>query len=158
IHNFHSTHNYYPPSRIRIPSNTNDGWATWAVLLLPYLEQDNLYGLWNQGGALYDRNFYALPNTSVIRTTPVKVFFCPSRRDPMNSGTNQQLGPAGDYACVAGNTIGPTNVAIDQVTESFTPSGPMIAADNSSGTWRGRINYHRIRNGASSTIFIGEKH
>src|SRR5688500_18098130 len=41
IHNYHDTHRALPPDRI-----AND-WPTWAVLILPYMEQDNIFKLWN---------------------------------------------------------------------------------------------------------------
>src|SRR5437660_3364823 len=41
VHNYHGAVGTLPPDRIAM------GWATWAVLLLPYLEQDNVYNLWN---------------------------------------------------------------------------------------------------------------
>ena len=37
VHNFQSTYGVFPPSRIR------DLGLTWAVLILPYMEQENLY-------------------------------------------------------------------------------------------------------------------
>src|SRR6202158_1988980 len=41
VHNFHDGRGFLPPSTIR------DDWATWAVLILPYLEQDNIYKAWD---------------------------------------------------------------------------------------------------------------
>src|SRR6516164_9247272 len=41
VHNFHATTGYFPPSAMR------DDWATWAVFLLPYVEQDALYSQWD---------------------------------------------------------------------------------------------------------------
>ena len=41
LHNYHDTYNALPPDHIA------DDWATWAVLALPYLEQDNVYKLWD---------------------------------------------------------------------------------------------------------------
>src|SRR5262245_31488047 len=41
IHNYHDTYSALPPDHIA------DDWATWAVLILPYIEQDTLYKLWN---------------------------------------------------------------------------------------------------------------
>src|SRR5262249_24916205 len=37
IHNFHDVYKKLPPARIA------DQYATWFVMLLPYIEQDNLY-------------------------------------------------------------------------------------------------------------------
>src|SRR3954465_5343002 len=41
IHGFHDALGKLPPSRIA------DQYATWAVLILPYIEQDNLYRNWD---------------------------------------------------------------------------------------------------------------
>src|SRR2546422_4312543 len=41
IHNYHDVKKALPPDRI-----AND-WVTWAVVILPYLEQDPAYKLWN---------------------------------------------------------------------------------------------------------------
>src|SRR4051794_35922113 len=40
-HSFHDANGFLPPDRI-----VNE-WATWAVLILPYIEQDNVYKLWD---------------------------------------------------------------------------------------------------------------
>src|SRR5437588_3749312 len=49
VHNFHNTHKKLPPSYLR------QDWVTWAVLILPYLEQDNPYKLWDIGLRYYDQ-------------------------------------------------------------------------------------------------------
>src|SRR5881409_427595 len=41
VHNYHDTYQAFPPDRL-----SND-WPTWAVLILPYIEQNNLYQLWD---------------------------------------------------------------------------------------------------------------
>src|SRR5262245_19557375 len=53
-HNFHDVRGFLQPTWIipaaNIPSpglTGTDGFATWAVVLLPYIEQDNVYKLWN---------------------------------------------------------------------------------------------------------------
>src|SRR5262245_30500580 len=71
LHNYHDTYGYLPPDHIA------DDWATWAVLVLPYVEQDSLYRLWNLEYRAYEQ-----PNTGPNDPMPrnLKVFFCPSRR------------------------------------------------------------------------------
>src|SRR5881409_2791617 len=41
VHNYHDTRKTLPPDRI-----VND-WPTWAVLILPFIEQDNAYKKWD---------------------------------------------------------------------------------------------------------------
>ncbi len=69
IHNYHTTFGVLPPDRIR------DNWATWAVLILPYLEQDPTYKAWD-----LQLRYPEQPTTA--RSTNLSVFICPSRRTP----------------------------------------------------------------------------
>src|SRR5438045_4289251 len=41
IHNFHDANGKLPPARIA------DQYATWMVMILPFIEQDNLYKTWD---------------------------------------------------------------------------------------------------------------
>src|SRR6266436_2113016 len=41
VHNYHDTRKSLPPDRLATD------WVTWAVLILPYLEQDNVYKQWD---------------------------------------------------------------------------------------------------------------
>src|SRR5437764_11575341 len=45
-HNFHGTYKVLVPAWIGDNTYDPDGWASWAVLLLPYVEQENVYKLW----------------------------------------------------------------------------------------------------------------
>src|SRR5215813_4879925 len=47
VHNFHAGYGFLTPAWIGDNSHDPDGWASWGVLLLPYLEQDNIYKLWD---------------------------------------------------------------------------------------------------------------
>src|SRR3954470_18871422 len=44
-HNYHEANQFLPPAWVGSNGLDPDGWATWAVLMLPYLEQDNVYNL-----------------------------------------------------------------------------------------------------------------
>src|SRR5712692_10320958 len=50
MHNYHDSHGTLPPDRIAMC------WPTWAVLILPYIEQDNVYNLWNIQKLFYEQN------------------------------------------------------------------------------------------------------
>src|SRR5437879_1170291 len=41
FHNYHDTYSSFPPDRIAM------NWPTWAVVVLPFIEQGNVYSLWN---------------------------------------------------------------------------------------------------------------
>src|SRR5436309_3707662 len=43
VHNYHDTRKAFPPVRIA----GGDGWATWLVLIMPYMEQANIYNAWD---------------------------------------------------------------------------------------------------------------
>src|SRR5579871_3727154 len=70
IHNYHDTYAMLPPGRLDA-----DGGVTWLVLILPYVEQDNFYKEWK-----LDQWYYL--HAPEIRTTQVKLYYCPSRRQP----------------------------------------------------------------------------
>src|SRR5262249_4008347 len=73
MHHYENVNGTLPPTRLR------EGYATWAVLILPYIEQDNLYDRWNLKRTYYDQN-------DTARLTPVKIYFCPSRRTSTSNG------------------------------------------------------------------------
>src|SRR5262245_55793404 len=75
VHNYHDAHQTLPASYIR------QDWVTWAVLILPYLEQENASKLWDTQLRYYDQ-----PNRGDAARDPTlhnfPVYFCPSRRGP----------------------------------------------------------------------------
>lgn len=95
VQSYHSSKRQIPPSRAA------DGYVTWAVLLMPYLEGDNLY-----------RGFetqlpYSAQDAEVVQA-PIEQYFCPSRRSPGDSLSNfetygEEVGALGDYAGNAGS-------------------------------------------------------
>src|SRR5215469_9283253 len=78
VHNYHDTFGQLPPTRVG-----RDSYATWPILVAPYLEAQNLANLWDT------TKIYQEQATDLARTTTLKVFFCPSRRPPM-------ISPAGE--------------------------------------------------------------
>lgn len=164
--NFESAHQYLPPARILCLNKDNDdddrkvrGGATWAVYLLPFLEQDNAFNRWNM------EKWYHYQNPSV-RQFNVPSYFCPSRRSPKTEllasvsgdllafpgtpyndddgdGHREQIpGALADYACSVGSAA--------------CTSGGAFNLKNPVG-WNKGITLSKIKDGLSNTIFFGEK-
>ena len=67
LHNFHDSSKSLPPAWI------DREFVTWAVLILPYIEQENLYSQWDITRRYYNQ-------TNAARQASVPTFLCPSRR------------------------------------------------------------------------------
>jgi len=78
--------NFEAARRYVVPGREWDGGPTWAVLLMPYLEQQSLYDQWN----LRDTYF---AQTDKARQTPVVTYFCPTRRSAASSGLSVPINP-----------------------------------------------------------------
>jgi prepilin-type N-terminal cleavage/methylation domain-containing protein/prepilin-type processing-associated H-X9-DG protein len=169
MHNYHDTNGTLPPDRIAM------GWPTWAVLLLPYIERDNLYKLWNIQKRYYEQNG---PVGSVNDPCPynVKTYFCPTRRSVPTSPSAAfpkaaDLAPGGaprgggmsDYAN-CGGTNGSDGALVE--ASGWISSPPNLNLDSLSpipplGTlclsFRSQTNFASISDGLSNTLLVGEK-
>ncbi|MFZ9862436.1 MAG: DUF1559 domain-containing protein [Gemmataceae bacterium] len=79
--NYLSQFQTFPPARVSLMG------ATWSVLILPYIEQENLYKLWDLNKTYYEQNVTAI-------STPVKLFLCPQKR---NSNSSFSVSSFGDF-------------------------------------------------------------
>src|SRR5262245_17177629 len=147
IHSFHDVNGKLPPARIA------DQYATWSVMLLPYIEQDNLYKTWD-----LTLKYYNQPTFDV--TAQVPIYLCPSRRIPPQIGTlNEDVatgkkGTLGDYAAAASDNTD------DPVTAYDMPgaTGSIIIGIRNGSQWDSRTRFASVTDGLSNTVFIGEKH
>ncbi|MGL4550533.1 MAG: DUF1559 domain-containing protein [Gemmataceae bacterium] len=160
LHNFHDATGTFPPSRAA------DNFGTWAVFLLPYIEQDNVYRQWNGGKMRY----YAVPADG---RQPIKTYFCPSRRAPMlstggdgpRSGPTYPFTPGGcsDYAAVEGNGFndnGPNanGAFIWHGDDASVLNLPFGDPNAQLSRVRSSVNMASLTDGTSNTLMIGEKH
>ena len=174
IHNYHDTHGQLPPARVG-----RDAYATWPILVAPFIEAQNLANLWDI------TRIYQEQSTDLARTTTLKVFFCPTRRSPMTSpasenGVSGQDGngnlesACGDYACCDGDGSSRNvhqargaMISAKVVTDPPYRSSPGCDADDPCGdifdtyrivSFRSRTTFASILDGTSNTLLIGEKH
>jgi prepilin-type N-terminal cleavage/methylation domain-containing protein/prepilin-type processing-associated H-X9-DG protein len=161
MHNFHSVHGTLPWGRSKGSLDS----PSWAVLVLPYIEQENIYNRFidpSINGVTYpmiDRGEHPVATThNLIRSqwvatgimqTPVAVFNCPSRNGTRvvqeQDGTSITEGIASDYGVNYGS--GTSTLENDNGAFNFScgPCGqglPILA----------------LTDGASSTLLVGEKH
>ncbi|RUL87655.1 DUF1559 domain-containing protein [Tautonia sociabilis] len=179
MHNYHDVIGSFPtllwalPGNNNLPNNTFR--ASFFQMLLPYLEQTNIYNAIN-----FDVPFARGPDNGMINltalTTQIAVYQCPTDPGPPQtsyhrwdsgvgpSGSNGQapLGPKLSYFVNAGdNTTGPSNNTSPWPFQSL-PSVRNNAFGNGTtctgivcrqgGTWGIRD----IRDGTSNTFAIGE--
>ncbi len=143
------------------PSRPNDGFLTWPVFLMPYLEAHNLYRQFDSDA------HYAAQNPDVL-TMGLPVMICPSRRSgiPLSiSETNGTLpGVVGDYAGNAGSHAHhPTfqwalfEKEVDGVFNSGFLRDNTVVNFRLTGPVKGRYGFEDVTDGLSNTQFIGEK-
>lgn len=125
--------------------------ATWPVLVMPYLEQENLYRQWELTRP------YA-KQSEAARLTPVPVYFCPSLRDPGERTTRSFVagisahfefpGALGDYAASIDRTG--CDVPGDMLR---CPHPPLH------GAFRAGTGYQltEFTDGLTNTLLVGEK-
>jgi prepilin-type N-terminal cleavage/methylation domain-containing protein/prepilin-type processing-associated H-X9-DG protein len=99
LHNYHDANSKFPAGNVyklgvKAPyTGKYDYYDTWAISILPYMEQDNLYKYWDPTvpNAIPDS---LSPNMALLRQSPVKVYQCPS--DPNQfSPAFPESGPGG---------------------------------------------------------------
>jgi prepilin-type N-terminal cleavage/methylation domain-containing protein len=169
MHNYHDSFGALPPDRIAM------GWATWCVLILPYIEQDNVYKLWDIQKRYYEQG---TPIGSANDPCPIniKTYFCPSRRglptaptaDPypkshLADGGVPRPGGMSDYANNGGHDG--SDGALQEGTWTSNPPGlnldstsPVVPLGTLCVNFRSNTNFASITDGLSNTFLVGEKY
>jgi hypothetical protein len=178
-HNYHDTYGTFPAGNdYKLVGGKWNYYDTWAISILPFVEQQNLYNLYDQ----------TLPNattasagTATVRTTYLSVYACPSDASPggwvpmkPESGPGGGSGlpipqcVSGSYRCVGGADYGGQNNSQNGSNENWDDAtqiswllswnsgdrGAMHACNSTAGAGPERIN--SITDGTSNTLLIGE--
>src|SRR5262245_31039929 len=171
-HNYHDVNTHFPPYRLA------DNWATYWVLILPYIEQDNVYKQW-------DLRYRYYLQTPAARQNNIKTYFCPSRRAPPTTYSFDSRGGIPSFPVTPGG-LGDYAVCIGPRYETSTSLGAIIEAkrnaeagfpcadpntgapvnDTGSGAppdavlvkFLSSTRIASITDGTSNTVMVGEKH
>jgi prepilin-type N-terminal cleavage/methylation domain-containing protein/prepilin-type processing-associated H-X9-DG protein len=151
LHNYHDTHKRMPPGGIHFLAAAGTGSASagssswgpsWAVFLLPFIEQ----------GALYNKYDFKLPRTrdgvnATVAAATVPAYLCPSDSAASAPGwVNTVPHARGNYACATGpgSTWSVTEFPTASMRGAFSP------------TFYWGTSFNEVRDGLANTIFLGE--
>jgi len=140
FHNFHDNNGQFPnassdgPNSTCCAATTRVGW-TWLYHILPFVEQDNLFR---------DTN-----DTNVSRTA-VKIYYCPSRRQPVLYSN----GARSDYAGNGGRNM--TEAGLNgMLMRTWSVLPVPVGTDVTRGNQRRTMT--SVTDGLSNTLMVGEK-
>jgi len=153
LHNYESTYRVFPPGYIHKfgPSGTpeepaNHAGLAWGTMLLPQLEQSNLYSTFDSNVPVWD-----IVNLEP-RETSLSVFLCPS--DPYSDGN----------FVVRDDTIDPVErYAAASYAANWGPSDAIVNLDDtplqSQGVFyrNSATRFRDITDGLSNTLILGER-
>jgi prepilin-type N-terminal cleavage/methylation domain-containing protein/prepilin-type processing-associated H-X9-DG protein len=151
IHSYHDAVGVIPYLR----SGGGQNRHTWALLILPYIEQDNVLRTYqdtftgtNKTDG-FNNHTSTEPAMVTARQATVKTFLCPSRHgggqalSPITTGSTV-TGLASDYAaCTGDSTAVPSNGVFQRVNSNHM---------------RVQVRLLDITDGTSNTFVLGEKH
>jgi len=172
LHNYHDTHNTFPPGWIGANPATGahdieglNGFG-WGTMMLPYVEQNNLYDQFRFPLSIID-DTTGTPTNKALLATKLSVFECPSdphentwEIEPEGGGTPIATLATANYVGLFGyQYVGalpdPDDDRDLHVCEELSP-GQQCAGD---GVFfqNSRITLGHITDGTSNTIMVGER-
>jgi len=151
FHSYHDTFAWFPPGRI----DANGG-ATWCVLILPYIEQEDVFKRWDMKKLYYDQ-------TPSVVQAQVATFYCPTRRSAgdnllSSSGDGGLPGALGDYAVCDGDDSSDHPYNSENANGAIILSSYGLAGTGVALQWHSLTNLRSITDGTSCTFLAGEKH
>ena len=166
VHSYHDANGKLPPARVA------PQYATWGVLILPYLEQSALYAKFNTQLRL------AAASQKEGMEGVVPSFVCPTRHRVGQmattvGGSTFHKPQLTDYVAVEGDNENPsaTTFVWPDTSLSSTATGMIVSADcgdvtlwpttgtaPATGTYKAVVKMTSVADGLSNTAMVGEKH
>jgi prepilin-type N-terminal cleavage/methylation domain-containing protein len=156
IHNYHDARSELPPGGVT-PGDCcgTQSFGNWAIYILPFIEQDNLFKQYNDTLTNED------PANAVIRAARVKTYECPSDPQAGRSETPAS-GPGSGLQYVHGSYRGMAGRS--DALDSYYDNTPVTAQIQQ---WRGPLHSYASKtekkdnltgfmDGTSNTLMVGE--
>ncbi|MBI1345486.1 DUF1559 domain-containing protein [bacterium] len=144
FHNYHDAHQTFPPGYLYRPDNSNSptqngAGYSWGAMLLPYLDQGNLYGQLNWNVPVFDAVNLA------ARERHITVFLCSS--DPVSQLGFVEMGPT------------PERYAMASYVANFGPPDLDANQEQRDGMFsrNSRTRTADVTDGLSQTLMVGER-
>jgi len=163
VHNYNDTYGQMPPA-VLVAQNHGIGWndennigPNWLVLILPFVEQDNLFRQYNNSIQNYSN--YALTPASGsndqgwrgMRNTLIKTYVCPSEPNKQTLGANVGGSWArGNYAANAGPANFGNTANGNSANDGFGLAGAGVMCIN----WGDSVGALTAEDDTSNTIMI----
>jgi prepilin-type N-terminal cleavage/methylation domain-containing protein/prepilin-type processing-associated H-X9-DG protein len=165
----------YHDSNGGLPAMTGQGccWGTWAVIVLPHIEQQSMYQLYQNWGGndSVNSNFPApnggtnprygsAPNTTNVTTRRLQTLTCPSDRvnDPIGNINNYNYavcgGNGGTYKA-AGPSPQPTGYTVQAGMFDGSVNGMVISGTTVTANSR-KTKLTDVTDGLTNTVMVGE--
>jgi prepilin-type N-terminal cleavage/methylation domain-containing protein/prepilin-type processing-associated H-X9-DG protein len=161
LHNYHDVNvTKLPPgcTTDAAPYGTGGGWgSSWMVYILPYVEQDNVYKLWQFTGS---SGYTNANNRAISATLTISVYRCPSSPLPdlaQGGGLKvQQATYVGIAGAASGLIAGYTESRVNNNASTGCCSGGGPAAFNGTLYQGSTIGLNGLTDGTSNTIVVSE--
>jgi prepilin-type N-terminal cleavage/methylation domain-containing protein/prepilin-type processing-associated H-X9-DG protein len=171
-HNFYNANNRFPPGYNYDPNGKSNaatviaiygtpapgGYTDWAVELLPYVEQDNVYNAWNRTrytsagtSSLWASQNFGTPSSP--GATVLKVFICPA---DVSDVTQPVSNPNGNGQATGANYFALTSYRANYGSQ-LPQYPPVTGLNNGIFFSASQVKISDITDGTSNTLLIGER-
>jgi prepilin-type processing-associated H-X9-DG protein len=122
LHNYHNTYGTFPPAYI--PDKNGRPMHSWRVLILPFLQNGDLYKQYH-----FDEPWNS-PNNRKVADVAMGVFHCPNESDP-NAHTTSYMMVVGPHTI----SDGPHGRKLSQITDGAANTIMLVEVANSGVGW-----------------------